>query len=355
MPSQIAHILIGESALSKSSPDAARVYLGRGLAPFFNLGCQGPDVFYHSQRTRPVALHYGVLAHRRGYGRILEGLAESWVRSDGNPESPWAAYILGFATHGALDRAAHPYIVHFSGWVDPSRPETARYRFCHAFLERILDTLLWEREKKNSVSAFDSDLFLSPSGPFPAEFPERLAGALAHAYPSETKEDPHLPSRMVNAFADSFRFFSLTNPARPLPVLDSHYPRFLERLGGRDGPRIVSVLYPKAFPRSVDWGNSSGSSWKHPCRESPLENGSFFDLCEAAVRQSTGILEVLLECFRTRKASPWLSAAAGNGTLNVGDSEGRPGRPRFGNPLPLAEALAEELRARLEAARGLSH
>ena len=101
--------------------ESARILLSGPRGPYFLLGCQGPDIFYHSQRTRPVALHYGVLAHRRGFGRLVEGMLETWIREDDDPASPWAAFLLGFSTHGALDRAAHPYIVHGSGWIEIGR------------------------------------------------------------------------------------------------------------------------------------------------------------------------------------------------------------------------------------------
>lgn len=350
MPSQIAHALTGEAALIRADPGQARILLSGPLGPVFRLGCQGPDIFYHSQRTRPLALHYGVLVHRRGYGRLLEGMLDAWVRDDGDPYSPWAAFLLGFATHGALDRAAHPYIVHGSGWTEPGKPETDRFRGCHAFLERILDVLLWERRTGTPVSSFDARAMLVPEEDLPQEFPARMTAALRRAYPSETAGDPRLPSRIANALADTRRFLQLTNPSVTAlspggPGQDSE---FLRHLRGPQGLRIVSVLYPVAFDRSVDWAAEGGRTWVHPCTGGAERREGFFELCEAAETEASGVVRAVLEGLRGRFAPPHLAETAGNGTLNVGDAEGKPARPRFRDPLPLPEAMAGELRARLE-------
>ncbi len=348
MPSQIAHVLVGEAALARAAPGTADALRSGSRGSFFRLGCQGPDIFYHSQRTRPVALHYGVLVHRRGFGRLLEGMLETWIREDGDPDSPWAAFLLGFATHGALDRAAHPYIVHGSGWTEPGKPETERYRGCHAFLERILDILLWERRTGMPVSSFDAGSRLLPPGDFPAEFPERMTAALRRAYPAETAGDPRLPDRISNALADTRRFLLLTNPAATGRNPDSpgEGSEAARHFRGPHARRIISVLYPETFDRGVDWASDRGRPWVHPCRGEPERRESFYDLCETAESEAGGLLRQVLDGFRSRSVPPGLEDAGGNGTLNVGDLDGKPAKPRFKDPLPLYEAMTEELRAR---------
>ena len=77
MPAQILHVLFGEDSLNRAAAGISEgsgevgAYIDRILgdkAVFFALGCQGPDIFYHNQHTRPVSLEYGTLLHRRGYG-----------------------------------------------------------------------------------------------------------------------------------------------------------------------------------------------------------------------------------------------------------------------------------------------
>jgi len=278
-------------------------------------------------------------------------MTKSWIREDGDPESPWAAFLLGFATHGALDRATHPFIVYFSGWMDVQRPETERYRGCHAFLERILDILAWERATGSPVSSFDAERLLIPPEGFPPSFAERLSEALRLSYPSEAERDALLSIRTENALSDSLRFYSLTNPSRTSRAQERL--EAYRHLDGSNGPRVVSVIYPEEFSRSVDWVNEGGQAWTHPCLGAPEEHASFYSLCDKAQQEAAGVLKTLLGCFEARSVPPDLQIAAGNATLNIGDREGRPARPQFCRPLPLPEALAAEFRMRMDRARRL--
>jgi hypothetical protein len=74
MPAQISHIIAGERAFGLRFAGRSRPEEG-GAAAWFALGCQGPDIFYHNQRTKPSGLHYGALAHRRRYGSLAAGAA----------------------------------------------------------------------------------------------------------------------------------------------------------------------------------------------------------------------------------------------------------------------------------------
>ena len=76
MPSQILHTLFGEDVIAEIYrsigsrfglvADKAREKILGSYRAAFTLGCQGPDLFYHNQRSRPVGLEYGTLLHRRG-------------------------------------------------------------------------------------------------------------------------------------------------------------------------------------------------------------------------------------------------------------------------------------------------
>jgi len=66
MPAQIAHILFGKELIRICEGLLQEKYGHRFDDPIaklkslysssFALGCQGPDIFYHSQRRRPVAI-----------------------------------------------------------------------------------------------------------------------------------------------------------------------------------------------------------------------------------------------------------------------------------------------------------
>src|SRR4030042_4005693 len=136
MPAQICHLLFAEEAWRGALGGGAGGFLERP-GNLFRFGAQGPDFFYHNQRTRPTGLKYGVAAHHEGYGRLTAHLVRQLRRLqargiDEAVKDELTAFTLGWVTHAFLDRVTHPFIVSFSGWGE-------KYFRCHIFFERILD------------------------------------------------------------------------------------------------------------------------------------------------------------------------------------------------------------------------
>jgi hypothetical protein len=65
MPSQICHLIFAEDSLREAVGSDAEEML-RESGNIYRFGAQGPDFFYHNQRTRPTGLKFGVNAHREG-------------------------------------------------------------------------------------------------------------------------------------------------------------------------------------------------------------------------------------------------------------------------------------------------
>jgi len=345
MPSQLCHIISGEEALSAVAPEASDALLWNAGA-LFRLGCQGPDIFYHSQRLKPVALHYGVLLHKRDYGRFVEAMAGYWRERDGDRLSPLAAYIAGFATHAALDRATHPYIIYFSGWVDRSRPDTERWHRCHAFFERVLDVLMLERRRGCEIADIDFRVELLPPGDFPATVVDAIDHSLRMIYPSQTEKDSFLAERIRNAFADALYFYFLTNPAMTsLKRPPGQLSKFVDE---RTDRRSVALLYPEDFARSVDYLNLGGCEWLHPCACGGSSRAGFLDLWEAAASETRAILTRLIGIFSGSAAPSGLGELIGNGGLSLSGPDGAACAPSRLAPLPLDEILDAQLKKRKE-------
>ena len=346
MASQITHILAGEDAMGEALPDRAERILS-GYGAWFRLGCQGPDIFYHNQRTRPVSLHFGTLAHRRGYGSLVAALVSQ--AAGAGAESAWGAWTLGFSTHAAVDRWTHPFIVHRSGWSDPARPETAAFRSCHPFYERLLDALLWERRKGGPVRGFRQAAALIPAGGLPVTFPRRLAEALRQAYPARAAGDVLLERRLANAFEDSAFLYLHSDPSvTGLGGLDA---KGYEYLDDESGPRSVAIVYPEDFSREVDWANESGAAWTHPCEPPRRSTASYHELVAMAAHDAASALAATAGALDGSDGdAAGLEAAVGDGTLNVGDADGAQARPVHMDPLPLPELMARQYRMRLNQA-----
>jgi hypothetical protein len=377
MPAQISHCLAAELALKRVDPNLAEAWgmggelLAAGTtaeravetASWFRFGAQGPDIFYHNQRTKPSGIHYGPLAHKRNYGLFVEAALRSLIDAGLSLDGPEGAWILGYSTHAALDRALHPFIVHFAGWQAPLQPESARYRSCHPFLERILDILALERLAHRPVSDCDLETLL-PLDEQPSEagtgesvavhaaesnIADIIQKGLEGAFPHAASADFFIGHRIANAISDSRFFFRATNPSRTSKDNSS----FLAHFDDRSGYRAVALLYPRQTGTGIDFGNEAGAAWAHPAGDGRESRESAATLFDKGVEAGAASLRLTLEALRSGGIPFGFATAIGNGGLSVNDAEGFPVPPRISHPLPLAELMEAEFACRLEEAKGL--
>ena len=356
MAGQITHILAGEEALRRAAPGEAEALL-EASGTWFRLGCQGPDIFYHNQRTRPSALHLGGLAHRRGYGALVEA-ALAFVARPGAPRrdflAPAASCLLGMATHAAVDRATHPFIVCFAGWREPGSAGAVPVN-AHAFLERLLDAAYLEAVKGLRPSDLDLEALTRPRGPDTAEGMAELLGlwaaGLRAAYPRAAGEDALLERRVENAMADALRFFALTNPAATREAEEAEREWFL-RLGEEEGRKAVALLYPEPPAGDLDPMNLARAAWPHPSGDGRESSASYPDLVEEGIEGGAASVRALLGALASGPPFVGVARAVGDGSLSVADEGGKAAPPRVSRPLPLGPLMEAEYRRRAEIARG---
>jgi hypothetical protein len=350
MAAQISHIVAGEQAFEKAAGAGS---LGdnpslRDTAPFFRLGCQGPDIFYHNQRTKPSGLHYGALAHRRRFGSLVAAAADAVPKGERAPESPAGAYILGLATHAAIDRATHPFIIYFSGWVDPSDPSTERLRGCHSFLERLLDMGLLKRRLGLSPREYGLLARLGIDSRSPARAGVRedkaiialWAAGLRAAYPRATGADERLDARIRNALADARHFYIVTDPEAT--AADGRSEDWIGALGEEKGRRFVSLVYPENFPEDIDAMNESGAEWQQPSGDGRRSTASYLDLIDEGSLTAARAITLVLSFWRNEISAPILAASLGEGGLALVDADGAVVPPRACSPLALPELIRSE-------------
>lgn len=341
MASQIAHILTGRAALRLAFPETHESMLGE-YSPWFNLGCQGPDLFYHNQRTRPLAISYGSLVHRRLWASVTAALSAR--RPPKQLKELWRAFVLGWASHGPLDRLSHPFIVYRSGWADPARPETRALVGSHPFYERLLDVLAWERASGTSISAFRQEDELVPTGGLPDGVATLVAQALRDAYPEKTNTDSQLDERCANAFTDSFGVYRFSSPSAT--SLDNAQGAAWLRSLEKKGVRTLGIVFPEGFDRSIDWANEAGSLWRNPCPPDRPSRQSFYQIMEEAAGTAALAMRSLYDAMENDQTID-TALLGGEATLNVGDASGTQARPEFMDPLPLAKAMEQQMAMRL--------
>ncbi|GEM_PF-568220 len=318
---------------------------------FFHIGCQGPDIFYHNRRLRPSGLKFGQLLHRRGYGSFvrifLEKTCEKPARSETERKELLErfAFILGFVTHAILDRHTHPFINYFSGWVDPSKPQTRRYFRCHAFLERIIDVMLLKEKREQDILHYDFFSTFFCGEDFPPSLIRPYYETLKYVFPNELKEEYSVAvKRLNNAYRDSIFFYKITDPRNPRLIAE------LENLDleGEKKSRRLALVHPIELKTDIDFLNLNHKKWCNPCDCSNKRSESFLELYDMALKETMPLVERIIflldsvwkkDTDESTKILDEIEVAIGNGNLDT-DIEGLDScKPIYSSPLPLPELL----------------
>ena len=373
MPSQVLHTLFGEDVTAEIyrrmaprmgiAADRALEKIQVSYRKAFALGCQGPDIFYHSQKRRPVGLEYGTLLHRRGSGIFTSGLLKMGLpgpsirtrkgqaqRSPGLnidsslPEmeiNTLGVYALGFMTHAILDRLTHPFIVYKSGSYSPSRTGTPRFSGFHAFFERIIDVLMLKHLRGIEISSWDQEGLLAETCEIPPiGLRVLLVSALILAFPERAGKDEKLSRRVDNTFLDCAAFYYLTAPVNTTRQNLSSAPSVRRE--------HLPYIFPEELPAHIDFLNLEHRPWYYPAGEEKEDIRSFPEIYAGAVDAAADTLSGIIGRYLEEGFFPIKEAAQaiGNGGLSIVDEAGFPCAPTRTDPLPLDEVLEQQARLR---------
>lgn len=348
MPSQILHVLHGRAVCTALGP--GKLFEDENY-PYFCLGCQGPDIFYHNQRNRPSALEYGSLLHRRNYGDFSAKLffeAQS-IRAFNEDYAKGLAFATGFILHAFLDRTLHPYIISRTGISSP-HPEGAKSRVfmstarLHMFLERILDSTMLRKLEDRSVHTWPQKILLAnPAMQGSSMLTPLISNALKKVFPERAVGDQYLDKRIVNTFVDSAFFYTMTSPETE--SVPSWMSERITRLDHEKGLAATAYFHPDTTADEVDYCNFSHATWLNPCEPGNTRNESVEDLFNAAVHDSCRALEPFWR-QGTLVADLRLAEAIGNGNLSLAGSDGKRCQPLYFSAFELWEALDREYETR---------
>lgn len=328
MPSQITHVLAGLLARKR-----AGLILEPRSVPLFNMGCQGPDIFAHNRRTKPFALAYARLLHRRRYGAFCRVAAQQLIE---NPDSDARAWLSGFVTHQAVDRAVHPYIVFRSDQLPPGVISGVSPALYHAFFERIIDVLLLRQLSGRPVSRFNMDPLFRMDRDAIHALSRFIAVPLRLVYPENTEGDDQLEIRIGNAFRDTRYFYHMTNPVRTSMIISADHSaisRFSER-----GPAGVALLYPEDPDPAVDWLNDKHTIWKDPVQGGE-HTESVLDLVLQAVETARRAIVCLESVLAGKQAPDALEECVGNECLSIQKEDGSIASVVYADPFDLPSEL----------------
>jgi hypothetical protein len=327
VPAQITHEVFAQEAFDLA--------IGRVPSdPQLAFGAQGPDFCLHSHRTKPTGLIFGQLLHSEGYGTFVRHLVEYGRRNGLTADSPFGVFVASFATHAVLDRATHPFINYFSGWVTPRNPESEQYSNCHAFYERIIDVFVLRVRAGESIDRYDFFPNVDCGEDMPPDLSAAISEAIVSTYP-EYSSIEKVKRRIENAYFDTRNFYVFTNP------LDGHARRIAyEREHGLAGTptRLLALFHPTSLPE-LDYLNGARGDWNHPGIAEEKHTESFFDLYEAALNTAAEAIRAVADALEGRITDEQLEATVGNENLSDGRKKKIRRKLEIVRPLPLQDVL----------------
>lgn len=335
MPSQITHYLFAREVLS--GVFRKRGEHGGENCPELVAWCsQGPDFFYHNQRTRPASFKYGRILHRGGYGRLIYNMLPFYYGAPKKDRDIITTIIFSFITHAVLDRSVHPFIIYFSGWREPGKPETATYYRMHPFFERILDVL---HPQNRGINFFKTVKNIEEHYP---RLREIMLSSIGSAYTNLHKPDLS-PESFYNAYLDALFFYKVTNP-RDRENVKHAYERDKAASFSR---RLLALYFPRYFDPSIDYMNEAKKKWRNPFVPEQITSASYPELYNEALEKAAVIIEELntmLSASDLRDIDKEeIYQLVGNGNLSNGSPD-KSASPVVSDPLPLYEQLVREYR-----------
>ena len=340
MPSHISHFIFAHNALHKSTSEASVIIKKAGN--FFYLGSQGPDIFYHNQRTRPVGIRMGTLLHKRNFGNFIAAMAEHLITKaaqNGSIKLEAAAYLLGFATHAELDRTTHPYIISKSGWVTEKNLFKDKYFRCHTFLERLLDVAALKSFKNIRLEDFDFFSNIYCGDTLPSEIIKMIDFSIQKTYPNQNYTNLQ-ELRITNAYLDSIRFYALTDHRNPYL-----FKKALEKDRKENYKyKRIAVFHLENTGEELDPANLRHLEWQHPFMKNLTNFESYVDLMNISWNSIIPKLRVLADSIGLGSPTNLISNLSFSQTSNLfGNNnlytniDGGNDIPINSTPLPLQE------------------
>ena len=308
MPGFITHYIAGQALLDAVQPKIRRIIEPR--ANIFNLGAQGPDIFFYyvpgfiRRRSRGV----GSQMHMENLGVFFMHMANRLKNTRHPAEQKIVfAYTSGFLMHYSLDVYAHPYV----------------YACTHNDNDRKLQSAARHRQFE---TALDVEMLKLVSGEKPADY------KLWHLIRAK---DVHM--RAAALAVSSAVLNTYNRDVQPLDVYMAmrymvRFTRLLQSKGGRR-KRLMALaedLTIRANPLSAmvhmqevidgrDYMNIKKASWNAPWEHESREV-SFVELYQNAVAEAAQMVQGLYSYMRGDVSLEKLMEQIGNRSLKTGEA-----------------------------------
>jgi len=313
MPGFITHYIAGKSTQKSISQDI-RDYI-TPINPLFNLGTQGPDIFFYyisgfiTRRIKNV----GTQMHNGDLGRFFMGIADILKQSKSQSERKLVfAYTAGFLVHYAVDVHTHPYV--YAQTYDPPTPkikETTRHRH----FETSIDVLMLRRFYDRRPSDYKLWKLISP---------EKLHMRAAAAATSDAIRQVY--NRDINPCDVYHAMEQMAHFTRHMQSKNGRRKRLLQGIENiTAGSHVFSALiHPQEVTDNRDYLNTKNTPWSPPWAPDKTRTESFVDLFESAVHDAAQMIQALYSYMNNSLSHEQLAAQIRNCSLKTGVCDSAP-------------------------------
>jgi len=309
MPGLITHYLGGQSVL-KSLSQQVRDYIAVSNK-LFDLGTQGPDIFFYyingfiTKRLRGV----GSWMHDFDLGLFFVEMARIIKLSQNSAEKKLLfAYTAGFLTHYAVDAHTHPYV--FAKTYDPPQPalkEATRHRD----FETSVDVLMLKHMKAITPNSYNFKEMLTPKTIHKKVAAVGASKAIHHVYGC------YITPRDV--------YRAMIQMARNTGILQSKTGRRKRWLGAAEQTilktKMISALtHMQYVTDSYDYLNINKTEWSAPWSPDEIRNECFLELFDTAISDAVQMIQALYSYNKCSLSKDQFISVVQNRSLKTGQN-----------------------------------
>lgn len=313
MPAFITHYLCGNSLLRLIEDDSLKSLISE-YRNTFNLGTQGPDIFYY-YGAWPWKKNHGISdlgnrLHEEKTGELIMELLMYAAASEADVKEMLTAYISGYICHYMLDCHTHPYVFYRTGFVRSGEAPTSKYTCYHRMFETALDVLMLRGELGKKPYEFDSAGQIRIPARTALEIGKMYSTVLNKVYQADISA-----GLVQQAIADTV---GISAVLRDKTGIKKGLFEGLEK-GLKKPPLYSSMFLPSKIEDKPDYLNSCHSLWYLPWDNSKKQTSSFTDNFFAAAAEAKNIVETAFSFLAGHSISESLASLIGNRSFTTGE------------------------------------
>ena len=300
MPGFLSHYIAGKAALNGVSAEI-REKIERD-EKLFNLGTQGPDIFFYYFPARAVAQEM----HLSGLGLFLAYMARLARESSPPARDTIFAYTAGFLMHYTLDCHAHPYV--YARAYNKNAPKL-KNSADHRRFETAIDVALLKLVSGKKPAGMDQWELINAGKRGIYVSAAALSQGISEIYGKNIS--PKIAGRAMKVTVAATRLLQSKNGRRK---------RFMELVENLTfGESMAScIIHTQEICDERDYLNLQHTPWRAPWEEAETHSDSFPERYNAAVEEGIQLLTAMHEFVYGDLEPRILAEKLGNRSLKTG-------------------------------------